>query len=97
MLCLGRRPRWLRGELFSAVIWVGMFVLTGVVCRKKSFMSKFKKDKEPATTKAVWMPRREYKKFFAKDNEGKYIGTEPQREWTEEELEEEFGQYQKEV
>ncbi|KFY92800.1 hypothetical protein V500_04027 [Pseudogymnoascus sp. VKM F-4518 (FW-2643)] len=68
-----------------------------VVEGKKSFMSKFKKDKEPATTKAVWMPRREYKKFFAKDKDGKYIGTEPQREWTEEELEEEFGQYQKEV
>jgi hypothetical protein len=41
------------------------------------------------------MPRREYKRFFAKDKDGNYIGTEPQREWTEEELEEEFGQYHK--
>lgn len=97
MLCRPRRLRWWRGELFSAVIWVGMYVLTGMLCSKKSFMSKFKKDKEPATTKAVWMPRREFKKFFAKDKDGQYIGTEPQREWTEEELEEEFGQYQKEV
>ncbi|OBT97513.1 hypothetical protein VE01_04576 [Pseudogymnoascus verrucosus] len=68
-----------------------------VVEGKKSFMGKFKKDKEPSTTKAVRMPRREYKKFFAKDKDGKYIGTEPQREWTQEELEDEFGQYQKEV
>lgn len=69
----------------------------GRVGRKKSFMGKFKKDKEPSTTKAVRMPRRDYKKFFAKDKDGKYIGTEPQREWTMEELEDEFGQYQKEV
>ncbi|KFY27871.1 hypothetical protein V493_03252 [Pseudogymnoascus sp. VKM F-4281 (FW-2241)] len=62
---------------------------------KKSFMNKFKKDKEPVTTKAVWMPRCEYKKFFAKDSAGKYIGSVPQREWTEEELDDEFGQYQK--
>ncbi|OBT79963.1 hypothetical protein VF21_01547 [Pseudogymnoascus sp. 05NY08] len=68
-----------------------------VVEGKKSFMSKFKKDKDLSNTKAVRMPRREYKKFFAKDKDGNYIGTEPQREWTEEELEDEFGQYQKEV
>lgn len=43
------------------------------------------------------MPRGEYKKHFAKDNTGKYIGTEPQRDWTEEELEDEFGQYHKET
>lgn len=58
-------------------------------------MSKFKKEKEPSTTKAVWMPRRDYKKYFAKDIKGNYIGTEPQREWTEEDLEDEYGQYQK--
>lgn len=60
-------------------------------------MSKLKKDKEPSTTQVVWMPRGEYKKHFAKDNSGRYIGTEPQREWTEEELEDEFGQYQKDL
>lgn len=43
------------------------------------------------------MPRREYKKYFAKDKEGRYIGTEPQRQWTEEELDDEFGQYQKKL
>ncbi|ELR10554.1 hypothetical protein VC83_00203 [Pseudogymnoascus destructans] len=68
-----------------------------VVEGKKSFMSKFKKDKEPSTTKAVRMPRCEYKKFFAKDKDGNYIGTEAEREWMEEKLEDEFGQYQKEV
>ena len=63
--------------------------------RKKSFIGKLKKDKEPSTSKVVFMPRREYKKYFAKDNAGNYIGTEPQREWTEEELTAEFGQYHK--
>lgn len=60
-------------------------------------MTKFKKDKVQSTSKVVFMPRREYKKYFAKDKEGQYIGTEPQREWTEEELEDEFGQYQKKL
>ncbi|KFY33361.1 hypothetical protein V494_07687 [Pseudogymnoascus sp. VKM F-4513 (FW-928)] len=65
--------------------------------KKRSFMSRVRGAEEPSTTKAVWMPRREYKKFFAKDSAGNYIGTEPKREWTEEELEDEFGQYQKET
>lgn len=87
-----------RGEFVPhAPTWVGDVVLMGLLDSKKSFMSKFKKEKGPSTTKAVWMPRREYKKYFAKDGNGKYIGTEPQREWTAEELEDEFGQYQKEV
>jgi hypothetical protein len=59
-------------------------------------MKKFKKAKDP-TTRTVWMPRREYKKYFARDKDGNYIGTEPQREWTEEELQDEFGQYHKEL
>jgi hypothetical protein len=63
--------------------------------RKKFFMGKFKKDKELSTTKTVWMPRGEYTKYFAKDKDGKYKGTEPQREWTEEELDDMFGQYHK--
>jgi hypothetical protein len=41
------------------------------------------------------MTRLDYKKYFAKDREGNYIGTEPKREWTEEELDDEFRQYQK--
>lgn len=40
------------------------------------------------------MPRRDYKKFFAKDRDGRYVGTEPEREWTREDLEREFGCYQ---
>ena len=39
------------------------------------------------------MPREDYKKWFAKDDNGVYFGTEPSREWTAEELEEEFGAY----
>jgi hypothetical protein len=59
-------------------------------------MDKFKKNKEPSTTRTVWMPRQDYKKYFAMDKDGKYIGTEPQREWTDDELEDMFGQYHKE-
>ena len=60
-------------------------------------MDKFKKNKVPSTTRTVWMPRRDYKKYFAKDKDGKYIGTEPQRGWTDDELEDMFGQYHKEL
>ena len=68
-----------------------------VLYRKTSFMKKFKKEKEPSTTRTVWMPRREYKKYFAKDKDGNYVGTEPQRKWTEDELMDKFGQYHKEL
>jgi hypothetical protein len=40
------------------------------------------------------MPRIEYQKYFAFDEQGRYIGTEPQRSWNEKELELEFGEYQ---
>ena len=43
---------------------------------------------------AMKMPRKDYKKHFARDKDGKYIGTEPEREWSEEDLQREFGQYQ---
>lgn len=43
------------------------------------------------------MPRGEYKKHFAKDKNGNYIGTEPQRQWSDEELQEKYGQYHKEM
>jgi hypothetical protein len=65
---------------------------------KKSGFKRFlnqARSKEDPSIKAVYMPRGEYKKYFAKDKDGKYIGTEPQRSWTAEELDEEFGQYQK--
>ena len=38
------------------------------------------------------MPRRDYKRYFARDREGNYAGTEqPEREWDEEDLAREFG------
>jgi hypothetical protein len=39
------------------------------------------------------MPRRDYLKYFAKDENGNYIGSEPYRRWTEEGLEEQFAKY----
>ncbi len=39
------------------------------------------------------LPRSEYDKYFAKDKKGNYTGTEPQREWTENELDEKYGKY----
>lgn len=47
--------------------------------------------------KMVSMPRGEYLKHFARDEGGVYIGTELQREWTCEELEERYGKYQVQV
>jgi hypothetical protein len=41
------------------------------------------------------MPRGDYLKYFAKDTRGNYIGTEPQRAWTELELEERYGRYRR--
>lgn len=64
---------------------------------KKSFMRKLKgepkKDEGRGLTKVVYMPRREYLKWFARDLEGKYIGTEPYKKWEEDELDEMFAQY----
>ncbi|EME43178.1 hypothetical protein DOTSEDRAFT_72532 [Dothistroma septosporum NZE10] len=37
--------------------------------------------------KAIKMPRGEYKRHFARDREGNYAGTEPEREWDEQTLE----------
>jgi len=39
------------------------------------------------------MPRGEYLKYFARDVDKKYVGTEPERGWTEEELENKFSKY----
>ncbi|PQE29807.1 hypothetical protein CJF32_00000478 [Rutstroemia sp. NJR-2017a WRK4] len=55
-------------------------------------------------TKVVYMPRKEYvllhyhfgksyHKWFARGHGGEYIGTEPHKRWTEEELEATFGRY----
>jgi len=39
------------------------------------------------------MPRSEYAKYFVRDAQGRYIGTEEEREWSEEELDRSFGRY----
>lgn len=40
------------------------------------------------------MPRKDYKKYFMRDKDGGYAGSEPEKEWTEADLQREFGQYQ---
>lgn len=60
-------------------------------------MDKFKSEKSGKITKVMFMPRAEYLKHFAKDYDGKYIGTEPQKEWTAEELDERYGKYKKDL
>jgi hypothetical protein len=48
----------------------------------------------PDKYKAVKMPRGEYARFFKHDAQGNYVGTEPEREWGEEEIMAKYGQYQ---
>jgi hypothetical protein len=43
---------------------------------------------------AIKMPRKDYKAYFARDRNGNYAGTEPEREWTQEQLDEKFGEFQ---
>ncbi len=50
-------------------------------------------DSEKGVLKVVFMPRREYQKFFARDLNGNYIGSEPFRRWKEEELVQLYGRY----
>lgn len=47
-------------------------------------------------TKVVFMPEGDRKKWFAKGKEGKYVGSEPHRQWTETELNERWGKYRPE-
>jgi hypothetical protein len=67
--------------------------------KKKGFLGKLKGAKKEETKnengvlRVVFMPRREYQKYFARDEKGEYIGTEPYRQWTEEELEQKYGKY----
>lgn len=65
--------------------------------RRQSLVNKlFKGDNESIrNTKAVWMPRRDYLRWFARDIHGNYVGSEPERAWTEEELDEAFRRYAK--
>jgi hypothetical protein len=70
--------------------------------KKKGLLGKLKgpkkeeAKKDKGILKVVFMPRREYQKFFARDLKGEYIGTEPYRQWKEEELEEKYGKYKPE-
>lgn len=43
---------------------------------------------------AMKMPRRDYKRYFMRDKDGGYAGSEPEKAWTEADLQREFGQYQ---
>lgn len=44
--------------------------------------------------KAIKMPRGEYKRFFARDRDGNYAGSEPEKDWDEGDLMREYGEYQ---
>ncbi|KAF7960042.1 hypothetical protein EAE96_001642 [Botrytis aclada] len=69
---------------------------TGLVSRlvkKKKDKGRNGDDKEKKLTKVVYMPRKEYLKHFARGHSGEYIGTEPYRRWSEEELEQTFGKF----
>ena len=64
---------------------------------KHGFMDKVKglisgKEKE-GKLRVVYMPRSDYLKYFAKDDDGNYVGTEPQKSYTDEELDEMFARY----
>ena len=65
--------------------------------RRGSFLKKLRggqrREEGKGVTKVVYMPRRDYLKWFARDLEGEYVGSEPYRKWGEEELEETFKQY----
>lgn len=66
--------------------------------RRASFLGKLKggdkkKDEGKGLMKVVYMPRGDYLKWFARGLKGEYIGSEPYRQWTEDELESSFGQY----
>lgn len=67
--------------------------------RRKSFLGRLKgkKDKEEGgeiKMKVVYMPRGDYLKWFARGLKGEYVGSEPFRQWSEDELDREFGKYQ---
>ncbi|KAG4441963.1 hypothetical protein IFR05_002582 [Cadophora sp. M221] len=68
--------------------------------KKGGLLSKLKGSKKDEQKdkimKVVYMPRREYQKWFARDEKGNYVGSEEHRRWTEEELEAEFAKYKPE-
>jgi hypothetical protein len=67
--------------------------------KRSSFAKIFKSsstDESTNTTKVVFMSRHDYQRYFARDEKEECIGTEPYKRWTEEELDERFGQYRPE-
>lgn len=44
--------------------------------------------------KAIKMPRGDYRRYFQRDKDGNYAGTEPERQWDEADLMKEFEAYQ---
>jgi hypothetical protein len=68
--------------------------------KKKGIFNKLRRKSDDSgkeskgLTKVVYMPRREYMKYFARDLKGEYVGTEPFRRWSEGELSERFREFQ---
>ncbi|KAH8808158.1 hypothetical protein F5884DRAFT_357755 [Xylogone sp. PMI_703] len=60
--------------------------------RRKSIIGKLKSSNQ-TKLKIIILPLSECKKHFARDSEGVYRGTEPEREWTAQELEARYGKY----
>jgi hypothetical protein len=59
---------------------------------RKSLPSRLKANTAPKTKlKIVLMPRSECERLFARNEKGSYIGTEEERTWTEQELEDRYG------
>lgn len=52
------------------------------------------KNDKAGKSRIVYMPRGDCLRYFAKDKDGDYAGTEPERTWTNEELDLAFGMYQ---
>jgi hypothetical protein len=48
----------------------------------------------PDRYKTVKMPRGDHVRYFRLNAQGHYVGTEPEREWEEEEIMEKYRQYQ---
>ncbi|KAI9647572.1 hypothetical protein NHQ30_003957 [Ciborinia camelliae] len=67
--------------------------LVSRLVKKKKNKASSVEEKEKGITKVIYMPRREYLKYFARGQSGEYVGTEPHRRWTEEELEQTFGKF----
>jgi len=82
----------------KATTWTTNMCLS---CRKERNGHRFARlvDKLKGTNRrcsqfqCVFMPRREYLKHFARDDNGIYIGTESERRWSKEELDTTFGAY----